>query len=321
MCKGCGWVLVWQFLWGQEMVNFPAPQKLDPKISPHGSRTVYDSVCGAGSGQFSCPTKTRPQGMHTIYDSDHFLPHKNSTPSPKIEPKPWYFRCLCKAKTTSVAKTPSFATLSQHIVRNAVFYSVFGPPSQKHWYLQCFVKTHAWNIVNTNEFKDYTFHGNKPQKAKTLIFTAFLRNDFSKKMFFLDNFWLLKPPKTKRGGNPPPQFHILNFKIFTKSKTWQFLELKTRPERHFLMVFTIFLHAPKFLHKKCNSKNYQKITKKQTSCWRLAFWGPLAPHGPFPRAIFDGICDVLCTSSTLQKRAVFFCLRGAVGGRRTSPYS
>ena len=90
---------------GQEMVNFPAPQKLDPKISPHGTH-IYDSVCGAGSGQFSCPT----------------LPHKNSTPSPKIEPKPWYFRCLCKtqhnkrSKNTAICDT--FAT--QH-VRNAVF--------------------------------------------------------------------------------------------------------------------------------------------------------------------------------------------------------
>ena len=67
---------------------------------------------------------------------------------------------------------------TQH-VRNAVFYSVFRTPSQRHWYLQCFVKTHARNTVNTNEFKDYIFHGNKQQKAKTLIFTAFLRNDFS----------------------------------------------------------------------------------------------------------------------------------------------
>ena len=40
------------------MVNFPAPQKLDPKISRHGIHTVCDSVCGAGK----------------------FLPHKNSTP-------------------------------------------------------------------------------------------------------------------------------------------------------------------------------------------------------------------------------------------------
>ena len=37
---------------GQEMVNFPAPQKLDPKISPHGIHTVYDSVCGAWSLDF-----------------------------------------------------------------------------------------------------------------------------------------------------------------------------------------------------------------------------------------------------------------------------
>ena len=53
-------------------------------------------------------------------------------------------------------------------------------------------------------------------------------------------FFKKKPPKTKRVGTPPPPFHIINFKIFIKSKTWQFLELKTRPERHFLMVFTMF---------------------------------------------------------------------------------
>ena len=88
--------------------------------------------------------------------------------------------------------------------QNAVFYSVFGTPFQKHWYLQCFVKTHARNTVNTNEFKDYIFHGNKPQTAKTLLFTAFLRNDFSKKTCFLDRFWRLKPPKTKRGVPPHP---------------------------------------------------------------------------------------------------------------------
>ena len=39
------------------------PQKLDPKISPHGIHTVYDSVCGAGNGQFSFPTKTQPQDI------------------------------------------------------------------------------------------------------------------------------------------------------------------------------------------------------------------------------------------------------------------
>ena len=61
-----------------------------------------------------------------------------------------------------------------------------------------------------------------------------------KKMLFLDNFWLLKPPKNKEGGHPPPPFHILNFKVFTKSKAWPFLELEPRPGRHFLTVFTMF---------------------------------------------------------------------------------
>ena len=97
------------------------------------------------------------------------------------------------------------------------------------------------------------------------------------------------------------------------------LELKTRPERHFLMVFTMFfLHAPKILHKKSNIKNYQKITKKTNFLLVFSFLGlpPLAPNGSFPRASFDGICDVLCTSSTLhtlQKRAVFL---PPGGGRR-----
>ena len=138
-----------------------------------------------------------------------------------------------RSQNTAICDT--WAT--QH-VRNAVFYNVFRTPSQRHWYLQCCVKTHARNTVNANEFKDYTFHGNKQQKAKTLIFTAFLRNDFSNKTFFLDHFWRLKPPKTR--FTPPPPFHILNFVIFTKSKTWQFLELKTRPEPHFFTVFTMF---------------------------------------------------------------------------------
>ena len=162
---------------GQEMVNFPAPQKLDPKISPHGIHAICDSVCGAGNGQFSCPTKTRPQ-------------------APKSGQNRGIFDVYAEHKTTSVAKTPLFATFLQHNMSEMLYFTVF--------------LDHLLT-VNFNEFKDYTFHGNKPQKAKTLIFTAFLRNGFSKKMFFLDHFWLLKAPKTKRGEYPPTPLPHLEF--------------------------------------------------------------------------------------------------------------
>ena len=179
------------------------------------------------------------------------------------------------------------------------------------------MKTHARNTVNTNEFKDYTFHGNKRQKAKTLLFTAFLRNDFSKNTFFLNHFWLLKPPKTKRGGYPPPPFHILNFKIFTKSKTWHFFGAQDASGASFLdgIYDVFFCTCLNFYPKKSNIKNYQKITKKPISCWCLAFLGsrPLPQTDPSQGQFFDGICDVLCTSSTPQKRAGFLP-RG--GGRR-----
>ena len=150
--RGCGTCMT--VFVGQEMVNFPAPQKLDPKISPHGIHTVCDSVCGAGNRQFSCPTKTRPQDITPWYDSvcgagngQFSCPTKTRPQAPKSSQNRGIFDVYAKPKTTDVAKTckntaicDTFAT--QH-VRNAVFYSVFGPPSQKRWNLPCFVKTHA----------------------------------------------------------------------------------------------------------------------------------------------------------------------------------
>ena len=66
-----------------------------------------------------------------------------------------------------------------------------------------------------------------------------------------------------------------------------------------------FARASIFYIKKCNFKNNQKITKKSICRWCLAVFGFRPLRQTIPRAIFDGICDVLCTSSTLQKRAVF----------------
>ena len=120
-------------------------------------------------------------------------------------------------------------------------------------------------------------------------------------MLFLDNFWLLKPPKT-RGGCPPTPFHILNFiTLFLLSqKTWQFRPQDVSGASFFDGVYDVFCTRLNFYTKQCNIKNYQKITKKNNFLLVFSFFGlpPLAPNGPFPRAIFDGICDVLCTSST-----------------------
>ena len=71
------------------------------------------------------------------------------------------------------------------------------------------------------------------------------------------------------------------------------------------------MHVPKFLHQKMQHQKLSKNHSKTNFPLVFCFFGPppLAPNRPLPRAIFDGICDVLCTSSTPQKRAVF-CLGG-----------
>ena len=94
-------------------------------------------------------------------------------------------------------------------------------------------------------------------------------------------FWSL--PQQRRGGTTPPPFHILNFKKFTKSKTWPFLELETRPGRHFLTVFTMFFaRASIFTLKNATSKIIKKIIKKSICRWCLAVFGfrPCAKLGP-----------------------------------------
>ena len=147
---------------------------------------------------FSVPTKNK-----TALFAMFSLPR-----APKSSQNIGFYDVLATAKNASVAKTPLFATLWQHNMSEMLFfYSVFGTPFQKHWYLQCFVKTHARNTVNTNEFKDYIFHGNKPQTAKTLLFTAFLRNDFSKKNVLFGPFLASETSQDKEWGVPPEEWH------------------------------------------------------------------------------------------------------------------
>ena len=160
--------------------------------------------------------------------------------------------------------------------------------------------------------EDYNFNGaaSHYKVASTKFYWWASQNRRCPRAQATIGFWSL--PKQRRGGTPLPPFQIFKFKIFTKSKTWQFLELEARPGIIFWRYLRCFLHVPKFLHKKMQ---LQQLAKNRHfllvfSC----FWvPPLAPNELLPRAIFDGICDVLCTSSSLQKRAVF-CLRGRVGG-------
>ena len=103
--------------------------------------------------------------------------------------------------------------------QNAVFYSVFGTPFQKHWYLQCFVKTHARNTVNTNEFKVHFPWQQAANSKNTAIYSVSPQWFFQNVLF--GPFLASETSQDKEGGGtPPPPFHILNFKIFTKSKTF-----------------------------------------------------------------------------------------------------
>ena len=61
--------------------------------------------------------------------------------TPKIEPKHRYLRCFCNIKKNQRSQNIAICvTFTTPHLQNAVFYSVFEPPLQKHWYLRCFEK-------------------------------------------------------------------------------------------------------------------------------------------------------------------------------------
>ena len=64
-----------------------------------------------------------------------------SLATPNIEPKHRYLRCFCNTKKSQRSQNTAIcATFTTPHMQNAVFYSVFEPPLQKHWYLRCFEK-------------------------------------------------------------------------------------------------------------------------------------------------------------------------------------
>ena len=152
------------------------------------------------------------------------------------------------------------------------------------------------------------------KKQKRRYLQRFCAMIFSKNDIF-GQFLASEASQNKEGGVVPP-FHILNFKIFTKSKTWPFLELETRPGRHFLTVFTMFFApASIFTLKNATSKFIKKITKKSICRWCLAVFGfrplPQTSSSPGP---FLTVFAMFYAHRALFKREPFFCLRGRVGG-------
>ena len=79
------------------------------------------------------------------------------------------------------------------------------------------------------------------QKGKNTDIYSVSAQRFLQKNVLFGQFLASEASQSKEGRvPPPPPFHSLNFKICTESKTKQFLELETRPGRHFLTVFTTF---------------------------------------------------------------------------------
>ena len=80
---------------------------------------------------FSAPTKDKTT-LFTMFSFSR---------NPKIEPKQRYLRCFCNIKKSQRSQNTAICVIftTPHL-QNAVFYSVFLPPLQKHWYLRCFEK-------------------------------------------------------------------------------------------------------------------------------------------------------------------------------------
>ena len=96
--------------------------------TPKWSRNngIYDVFA-----MFSAPTKDKTT-LFTMFSFSR---------NPKIEPKHRYLRCFCNTKKSQRSQNTAICvTFTTPHMENAVFYSVFEPPLQKHWYLRCFEK-------------------------------------------------------------------------------------------------------------------------------------------------------------------------------------
>ena len=153
--------------------------------------------------------------------------------APKSSQNSGFYDVFATAKNASVAKTPLFATLWQHNMSEMLYF--------KTLVFTVFCKNTCTKHRKYQRIQRVHFPWQQATKSKnTAIYSVSAQWFFQKSVHFAQ-FLASEASQNEEGGaTPPPPFHILNFKIFTTSKTWQFLELKTRPEPHFLTVFTMF---------------------------------------------------------------------------------
>ena len=139
-------------------------------------------------------------------------------------------------------------------------------------------------------------------------------------MLFLNNFWLLKLPKNK----PPTPLPHLKFSDICQVKNMLIFGARDAPGTSFFDgIYDVLCTSLNFYIKKCNFKNYQKITKKSISSWcLLAFWQfrPLPKTSPSQEP-FLTVFAMFYAHRALFKNEPFLCLWGRVGGTLPSPYS
>ena len=97
-------------------------------------------------------------------------------------------------------------------------------------------------------------------KNTDIYIQRFCEMIFPKKCSFWTIFGFWSFPK--EGAVPSTPFHILNFKIFTKSKVWQFGAQDASAASFFDGCWRCFLHVPQFFRQKIQ---YQKLSPKKNA--------------------------------------------------------
>ena len=162
--------------------------------------------------------------------------------APKSSQNIGIYDVFATPKKAHVAKTPLFATVWQDNMSEMLYFTVFlNHLLKKNTGIYSAFRKHMHKTpqIATNS-KIASSMATRRKKQKHRYLQRFCAMIFAKKLSFWTIFGFWSLPKQRRKGTPPPPFHSLNFKICTESKTKQFLELETRPGRHFLTVFTTF---------------------------------------------------------------------------------